>query len=166
MTESWDAGTKETVRKIPLLKVQTAELVQLCSQQHMNTLHIAAQTKAGPRDKQTWEARLKEVRYINSDLLTQGLNLKLDPANPHRSSRPSSTTSSSTRLLIPIGSPSYPIRMAHTGPASAGTYTRSKSTNLTLSLIYLPPTPPLRRTSGYQSWMAKPPRCIAEAQYA
>ncbi len=38
MAESFDAGTRERVGKIPLLTVN-----------------------AGPRDKENWEARLKEV---------------------------------------------------------------------------------------------------------
>ncbi|CAK0780607.1 hypothetical protein CVIRNUC_005110 [Coccomyxa viridis] len=46
MTEGWDTGTKETVRKIPLLSINE-----------------------GPRDKELWEKRLKEelqalIKYI------------------------------------------------------------------------------------------------------
>lgn len=46
MAESWDASTRDTVKKIPLLTV-----------------------KAGPRDKEQWPARLKEelaalIKYI------------------------------------------------------------------------------------------------------
>lgn len=45
MAESWDPNTRATVQKIPLLTV-----------------------KAGPRDKEEWQKRLKEVgrRYMRA----------------------------------------------------------------------------------------------------
>jgi hypothetical protein len=45
MAESWDPKTRSTVQRIPLLTV-----------------------KAGPRDKEEWQKRLKEVRSLRADL--------------------------------------------------------------------------------------------------
>jgi len=52
MAESWDSGTRDTVKKIPLLK-----------------------TKAGPREKEAWGQRLKEelqalIKYIQQNKAT------------------------------------------------------------------------------------------------
>lgn len=52
MAEAWDSGTKDTVKKIPLLK-----------------------TRAGPREKEEWGQRLKEelqalIKYIQQNKAT------------------------------------------------------------------------------------------------
>ena len=75
MTDGWDSGTKETVRKIPFLSVGAIKLFiypditpreiryqcERNAHQH-SKVHVPVQTNAGPRDKELWEKRLKEVQ--------------------------------------------------------------------------------------------------------
>ena len=84
MSEGWDSGTKEVVRKIPLLTVSRQRFwsffaIRLtCSADNVGIGHcrssghlylfpctnlfVTAQIRAGPRDKEEWGKRLKEVR--------------------------------------------------------------------------------------------------------
>ena len=66
MAESWESGTRDTVKKIPLLKVQTLANIALRTAVHAcmraYPFYTAFQTRAGPREKAEWGQRLKEVR--------------------------------------------------------------------------------------------------------
>lgn len=72
----WDSGTKATVQKIPLLAViimRTTPLLQIAAILHCSThcqmrrkrdtaFLLTAQVSAGPRDKEGWAKRFREVR--------------------------------------------------------------------------------------------------------
>lgn len=71
MAESWDSGTRDTVKKIPLLKVHTLANIALSIAVHAcmqdivcSSLYTDLQTRAGPREKEDWGQRLKEVRQF------------------------------------------------------------------------------------------------------
>ena len=67
MTDGWDTGTKETVRKIPLLSVSPvsynfANCIDHDSARRSHDAAMRLQINAGPRQKELWEKRLKEVQ--------------------------------------------------------------------------------------------------------
>ena len=97
MAESWDSGTRDSVKKIPLLKASLdhtwteqdaspmplpccavsswclflflAAMTPALSNVRSDRVSAAVQTKAGPREKEEWGQRLKEVSQLSTWLM-------------------------------------------------------------------------------------------------
>ena len=67
----WDSGTKETVKRIPLLTVRPAAQAALntAPQHACADVPVLAQVKGGPREKEEWGRRLKEVSTRSHNML-------------------------------------------------------------------------------------------------